>query len=319
MLTLSPARTNVPLLEGLTLLHRGKVRDSYALDDHHMLIYATDAISIFDVVLNSLIPQKGMILTAMSHFWLMYLENIGIKTHLVAVGPDIDKYLPVSLRGNPDLQTRSMVVHRLRMIPVEFIARGFLTGTGLTSYLGTGFVCGHKLPPGLQDGDELSTVIDTPTTKANRGHDLPLNAEMVRAEYPEETAFLLEIYSYISKFTRERCGIILADTKLEFGRDKDDRIILADEVGTPDSSRYWELSQWAVGRSRKKRVAPVPFDKQMVREWGKEQNLSPMSEVPVKLIQETARTYREIFWWLTRMKLETYQQRELRINFLRVC
>lgn len=312
---LSCARLQVPQLEGLRLLHRGKVRDSYEIDKDRMLVYATDAISIFDVVLNSLVPQKGMILTAMSHFWLSALEkDLNIKTHLLAAGSAIDEHLPQPLRGNPELQAQAMVVRRLKMDPVEFIARGYLTGSGLTSYITAGMICGHSLPPGLQDGDELPSVIDTPTTKAEEGHDLPLNAEAVRTQYPEQTEILLRAYAYMSRYAQERCGIVLADTKLEFGRCERGQIILGDEVGTPDSSRYWEKSEWEASRHRKKRTAPMPFDKQGVRNWGKEQNVAPTLEIPEKLIAETNRNYREILYWTTKMRLGEYQQKKLGID-----
>ena len=171
MPTLSPAREQVPLLEGLTLFHRGKVRDTYDLGDDRLLVVATDGISIFDFVLNAIVPQKGMVLTAMNHFWLRRLESAGVETHLIAAGASIDQHLPEAYRGNSELQARALVVRKLDMIPVEFIARGYLTGSAFTEYMKAGKVCGHELKQGLQDGDDLSEPIDTPTTKAMEGKD----------------------------------------------------------------------------------------------------------------------------------------------------
>lgn len=320
MPALSSLRQSVPVLSGLPLLHRGKVRDTYDLGNNLLLVVATDAISIFDFVLNALVPEKGKILTAMSHFWLTQFEKSGIKTHLVAAGAAIDDYLPRELRGNPDLQSRAMIVLKLKMAPCEFIARGVLIGSGFKDYLATGEVCGHKLPLGLQDGDALPRSIDTPTTKADCGHDEALDAEETRTKYPQETALLFEIYKYVREVS-SACGILFADTKLEFGRDEAGVLYLADEVATPDSSRFWELSTWAVGREAEKRKAPPPYDKQLVRQWGIEQGinkLDPLSpddvakaqslSVPPDLIGATTKTYRYIFWRLTDMQLEKYQR-----------
>lgn len=327
MATLSPARQSVDVLKWLTLLHRGKVRDTYALKDPSLrLIVATDGLSIFDFVLDALVPGKGMILTAMSHFWLTMLEKKhGIRTHLVAAGAEIDQYLPQSLRGQSSLQTRAMVVRKLDMSKAEFIARGYLTGSGLQSYKATGSVCGIALPPGLQDGDELAEAIATPTTKAEEGHDEPLDAAEILAMYPEQTAVLMQVYNYVRMYARTR-GILFADTKLEFGIDQDGQIVLGDEVATPDSSRWWEYSEWMAGRLQENRKAPPPFDKQLVRAAGMLKGihkLDPCSsadtdlvhnwQVPQELLEATAQTYRYIFWRLTGMTLEGYQQDVLHI------
>lgn len=326
MPVLSPLRQSVPVLPGLPLLHRGKVRDTYELSDKLLLVVATDAISIFDFVLNALVPEKGKVLTAMSHFWLTKLErNLGIKTHLIAAGSAIDAYLPKELRDIPELQSRAMVVRRLKMVPCEFIARGFLTGSGLKDYLKTGMVCGHKLPPGLQDGDLIETI-DTPTTKEDSGHDLALDAKEVRKKYPEETALLFKVFYIVSEMAM-KCGILFADTKLEFGRDSNGVLYLADEVATPDSSRFWERSVWEAGRRLEKRKAPPPYDKQLVRQWGIEQGinkLDPLSpgdvakaqslQIPPELIGATTQIYRYIFWRLTGMRLEKYRREVMGIN-----
>ncbi|HEV3244977.1 MAG TPA: phosphoribosylaminoimidazolesuccinocarboxamide synthase, partial [Candidatus Paceibacterota bacterium] len=268
MPNLSPARAGVPILSELPLLHRGKVRDTYDLGDGYLLVVATDAISIFDFVLNALIPQKGAVLTLMSYFWFMLLREHDITTHFVAAGRQIDDFLPRHLRGNPDLQCRAMVVRRLEMAPVEFIARGyFLTSSSsLRAYPGNRMICGHELPEGLEDGDRLPRIIDTPTTKAEVGHDLPLDASEIRAKYPRHTQIFLEAFSLISDHALSR-NIILADTKMELGRLPHGAVVLGDEVGTPDSSRFWDLHGWHLGTQVSPHKSPPPFDKQLVRQF----------------------------------------------------
>lgn len=321
MPVLSPQRQSVPVLPGLQLLGRGKVRDSYQLPDGNLLIVATNGISIFDFVLNALVPQKGAVLTAMSHYWLGRIEKeLGIKTHMLATGAAVDECLPVTLRGNPELQSQAMVVRKLAMADVEFVVRGYLTGSGLKSYKEDGMVCGIKLPPGLQDGDELPEPIFSPTTKSQEGHDIPLDAAVVQKQYPEETALALKIYTFAAKEARHR-GIIIADTKFEFGRDDAGNVVLGDEALTADSSRFWPAAVWAAGRKLGTRKAPPPFDKQLVREWGIELGINKLEaekpediahvqslDVPQKLIGATAQTFRYILWRKFGMKLETYQR-----------
>ncbi len=316
---LSPAREAVPLLPGLQLLNRGKVRDTYRLDDEHLLLLASDGVSIFDVVLNALVPQKGQVLAALSHFWLTFLGDQGIHTHLVAAGADIDTFLPQSLRNNPEVQSRSMTVKRLGMLPVEFIARGYLTGSAFAAYAESREVGDHLLPPGLQDGDKLPRVLDTPTTKAQEGHDQSLSASRIRALYPDETYWLMAAYQLISAFAEKR-GIVFADTKLEFGRKADGEAFIADEAGTPDSSRYWDKLAWLESRKPdSSRKAPPALDKQLARIWGKAhgvekvrpENEADVSEahqliVPDSLIRALTQTYRYILWRLTDFTLEGY-------------
>ena len=314
---LSPLRASVPIVKGLKLLHRGKVRDTYDLGKGMLLIVCTDGLSIFDFVLNCLVPQKGMILMAMTHFWMTYFATFGIRTHLIAAGAEIDAYLPEQLRGDTELQSRAMVVHKLTMIDREFIGRVALTGSGLKEYQATGSVSGHKLPEGLQDGDLLPCILDTPTTKAEEGHDEPLLAEQVRIEHPEETYLLLKMLQIMSGYA-ERMGIFIADTKAEFSVDG----TLGDEIGTPDSSRFWDLSEWLRSRKASVRKAPPPFDKQRPRIWGIEQGINNSKkfdpkdpadvarvhalEVPEELLDATTQTYRYIFWRLTGMTIEAY-------------
>ena len=329
MAQLSSMREAVPLLKGLKLMYRGKVRDTYEIDREKMLVVSTDGLSIFDFVLNALVPEKGMILTAMSHFWFMFLRDQGVNTHFIAAGKGIDAYLPEDLRGDAHLQSRAMVVKRLTMRLVEFIARAYLTGSGLAEYKRSGTVCGHKLSEGLQDGDKLPCILDTPTTKAEEGHDEALDAAQIRARYPHETKALLEIFRFVFLWA-ERKGIIFADTKLEFGLDGGGNLTLGDEAATPDSSRYWDRLTWLEGRKAEERKAPPPLDKQLVRAWGIEQKINKLDprnpehvaqvhalKIPEHLILATTQTYRYVFWRLFSVTLEKYLDRALGISLPR--
>ena len=323
---LSPHRATVPVLEGLQLLHRGKVRDTYDLGKGMLLIVCTDGLSIFDFVLNCLVPQKGMILMAMTHFWMTYLATFGIRTHLIAAGSHIDAYLPEHLRGDPDLQSRSMVVRELSMIDREFIGRIALTGSALKEYRATGSVSGHRLPEGLQDGDILPYILDTPTTKAEEGHDEPLLAEQVRKEYPEETYLLLKMLQIVFNYAHGK-GIFTADFKVEMGFDEFGNLTVGDEVATPDSSRFWDLVRWLNSRRASVRKAPPPLDKQGPRIFGIEHGINDSTkfdpknpedvarvhalEVPQELLDVTTQTYRYIFWRLIRMTVEAYLEEHL--------
>lgn len=321
MAQLSPARLNVAPLEGLQLLNRGKVRDTYDLGDNLMLIVATDGISIFDFVLNALVSEKGAVLNALSHFWFRLLEKkLGIRTHIIAAGAAIDAYLPEHLWCDPDLQSRAMIVQHLNMAPVEFIYRKCLTGSGLKEYQKTGRLAGVTLPGGFQDGDQLPEVIFDPTDKAENGHDERISLDAVRAEFPEEVALGEKIYATAIEHAR-RCRIIIADTKFEIGRNAFGNVTLGDEVLTPDSSRFWAYTEWAVGRTLAKRKAPSPQDKQFIRDFGIEQGINKLDPknpedvatvhaliIPQELIEETTKIYRYIFWRLTGMLLEKYQR-----------
>lgn len=319
--TLSPMRESITPLQGLTLRGRGKIRDNYTLAHGKLLPVATDAISIFDFVLNALIPEKGIVLNALTHFWFQQFRGLGINTHFVAAGQNIDEFLPEGLKGNPELQSRAIVVDEFDMHPVEFIARGYLTGSGLRSYLKSKSVCGHPLPKGLQDGDQLPYILDTPTTKAEGGHDENLNADEIRQKYPEETYWMIKLFQFVSHFARQR-GIILADTKLEFGKQG-----LGDEIFTPDSSRFWNLTDWEKSRLKDPCKAPPPFDKELVRAWGLAQEINKLDPsnpddvakvhgliVPEDLIRATTQTYRYIFWRLTEENLDNYCKRHLGVS-----
>ncbi len=322
---LSPIGQSVPLLPALPLIHRGKVRDTYGLPNGKRLVVASDRISIFDFVLNALVPGKGAVLTAMSHFFFRMLESHGIKTHLIAAGAAIDEHLPGYLHNRPELHATGMVVKTVTVHPVEFIARGYLTGSGLKEYRESGTVCGISLPMGLEDGDELPEAIATPTTKSEEGHDTPLDAVWVAMKYPWATERLLVAYQIASAFAKGR-GVIIADTKLEFGEDEPGNTILADEAFTPDSSRFWDASAHRESRKTSPRKPPPPFDKQFVREWGKTVGINKLDpekledvthvhslQVPGELIQRTQSLYLQIFERMIGMRLEKYQSSELGI------
>jgi phosphoribosylaminoimidazole-succinocarboxamide synthase len=235
----------------------GKVRDLYAVDDAHLLMVASDRISAFDHVLPTRIPDKGRVLTALSVFWFELLSPL-IEHHLA--GPPDDPRIPGEVRG------RALLVRRLEMIPVECVARGYLAGSALPEYADTGAVCGVTLPPGLAESARLPAPVFTPATKAVRGeHDENITFDdVVDAVGPQLAARLrdatLEVYQRAAGYAESR-GLILADTKLEFGLTADGELVLADEVLTPDSSRFWPLDGYAPGR-------PQPaFDKQYVRDW----------------------------------------------------
>jgi phosphoribosylaminoimidazole-succinocarboxamide synthase len=323
MTTLSPARLSVPTLSGLEdPINRGKIADSYDVIENNLLTYRSDGVSIFDHVLDCLVPQKGMVLTAMSHYSLKLLEQYGVKTHLVAAGAEINRFLPERLRGDTAIQSRSLVVRKLIMDDAEFIARSCFVKSS-SSFRGYnietgGEICGHALPPGLQDGDPLPFILDTPTTKAKVGHDEALPASEMRLKFPEQTLLLLETFQIMSRHGEER-GIKLVDTKLEFGRDYSGTVRLADETYTPDSSRFLSLALWLLGRIGEKRSMPPPWDKQFVRAWGLEHginNLRPENpddvakvhalQVPAHLIEMTTQIYRYICWRWTGRTLENY-------------
>ncbi len=245
-----PAAPEIP---GATHIHSGKVRDLYRLEDGRLLMVASDRISAYDFVLDTRIPDKGVILTQMSLWWFEQLADI-VPNHIVSSD------VPEAVRG------RAVVCEELDMFPVECVARGYLTGSGLADYRATGEVCGIPLPEGLEDASRLPEPIFTPATKAAVGdHDENVSydavVDVIGAERAAELRRLtLAIYGRAEQIARER-GIILADTKLEFGARQDGTIVLADEVLTPDSSRFWPADQWQPGRTQ------PSYDKQIVRNW----------------------------------------------------
>ena len=244
-----------PELSEYEHLSAGKVREIYEIDEQHLLMVVTDRISAYDFVLETEIPDKGRVLTAMSDF---FFEQIDFPNHLA--GPLDDERIPESVLG------RAMVVKKLEMLPFECVARGYLTGSGLKEYKESGTVCGIELPEGLTEASKLPEPIFTPATKAEIGdHDENVSFDRVVKDLGEERAnqlreATLEIYSAAAKLAEER-GVILADTKFEFGLDHEGKLVLADEVLTPDSSRYWPAESYEEGK-----VQPS-FDKQYVRNW----------------------------------------------------
>jgi phosphoribosylaminoimidazole-succinocarboxamide synthase len=251
-------------LDGLADKHiaSGKVREMYAVGDDRILIVATDRISAYDFILPTLIPDKGAVLTAMTLWWLEQLADV-VPNHLLTA--DVTDY-PDELKPYADaLRGRSMLCRRLTMFPVECVARGYLAGSGWTDYAATASVCGNALPAGLQDGSPLPEPIFTPATKAETGHDINITVdqagELVGADVARELERLtLALYLRAVGLARER-GILIADTKVEFGYDEAKSILLGDEVLTPDSSRFWPAGTWKPG-------GPQPsYDKQYVRDW----------------------------------------------------
>jgi phosphoribosylaminoimidazole-succinocarboxamide synthase len=283
-----------PSIPGATPLHSGKVRDLYVLDDGpyagELLMVASDRLSIFDYVLDTTIPDKGEILTRMSLWWF---GRLGVPHHVLSTD------VPEAVRG------RAVVCRRLAMYPVECVARGYLTGSGLLDYRATGEVCGIALPPGLEDGSRLPEPIFTPATKAALGdHDENVSYDAVVDVVGADVAAALrertlDVYARAESVARER-GIILADTKLEFGADADDTLVLGDEVLTPDSSRFWPAAEWRPGR------AQPSYDKQIVRNWAlssesgwdKESGVAP-PPLPPEVVERTRSRYVEAYELLT--------------------
>jgi phosphoribosylaminoimidazole-succinocarboxamide synthase len=284
--------TNLP---GFTLARRGKVRDVYDLGDR-LLIIATDRISAFDYVLGSGIPDKGKVLTQLSAFWFDHLGDL-VPHHCLAV--DVAGF-PAELRPHADiLRGRSMIVRKTTPLPVECVARGYLTGSGLKDYQRTGAVCGVPLPPGLRESDRLPRSIFTPATKAESGHDENISEAQAgdiigHALIKRLSELTLAIYERAHEYCLEH-GIILADTKFEFGMDGD-TLILIDEVLTPDSSRFWPKDTYVAGRSQ------PSFDKQYVRDhleaigWNKQ---PPVPSLPDDVVTRTRDKYLEAYERLT--------------------
>ncbi len=270
-------------LSDLTHLAAGKVRDLYRVDDRHLLIVASDRISTYDWVLPDPIPDKGRVLTAMSVWWFGQIADL-VPHHFVSAD---DPRIPVEVRG------RAMLCRSLSMLPVECVARGYLTGSGLIDYTATGAVCGVPLPAGLQNGSRLPEPIFTPATKAEVGrHDENVTQAAVAAQVGEQTAgrlaeLTLAIYRRGAELAAGR-GILLADTKLEFGYDQHGVLTLGDEVLTPDSSRFWPAEHWQPGREQ------PSLDKQPVRDWVRMSGwdrASPPPELPAEVVAATRDRY----------------------------
>ena len=267
----------------------GKVREIYEVDDDKLLLVVSDRISAFDYILPNLIPDKGKILNQISKFWFDYTKNV-IPNHVIST--DL-KDFPEEFQ-TPEFEGRSMLVKKLKMIPVECIVRGYITGSGWKSYLNDGTVCGLKLPEGLQEAQKLPEPIFTPTTKAQEGHDENISFEEVCNLIGTDLANKLraktiEVYTKCSEYAATK-GVLIADTKFEFGLDKDGTVRLMDEVLTPDSSRFWPADQYNEGMS------PPSFDKQFVRDWLETQpwdKTPPAPRAPEEILEKTSQKYRE--------------------------
>jgi len=280
---------------------RGKVRDTYDLGER-LLIVATDRISAFDVVLPCGIPDKGLVLNKLSAFWFTQTRDL-VPNHLVEVVDDVnclDAYLPQERRFPYPayLAGRSMIVKKVERIPIECVVRGYLAGSAWAEYREQGTVSGVPLPSGLEECQELPQPLFTPTTKAEAGHDQPLSMDQVRGMVGEAADEIREkslaLYSYAQGYARAR-GIIIADTKMEFGLENG-RLILIDELLTPDSSRFWDAGRYQVGRSQ------PSYDKQPVRDWLSASGWNkepPAPMLPPEIIQSTTRRYREAYERLT--------------------
>ncbi len=279
-------------IKSLPLLHRGKVRDLYAVGDDHILFIATDRLSAFDVILPSPIPGKGALLTSISDFWFEKTKGL-IPNHLSdrkleEVLPDPEEYAQA--------EGRCMLVRKLKPLPVEAIVRGYIIGSGWKDYQKTGAICGIELPTGLQIAEQLPEPIYTPSSKAALGaHDENISfeetVELVGKEIATEVREVtMELYKFAAEHARAR-GILIADTKFEFGLDKDNQLVLMDEALTPDSSRFWPADEWEPGMN------PPSFDKQIVRDyletldWNKK---APGPTLPEEILERTQARYREV-------------------------
>jgi phosphoribosylaminoimidazole-succinocarboxamide synthase len=276
--------------EAVAHVGSGKVRELYALDDDRLLLVASDRISTFDVVLPTEIPDKGRVLTGLSAFWFARTREI-VPNHLLALADD----------------ARSTECRRLEMLPIECVVRGYLSGSGWKDYASTGATSGHVLPEGLQESEQLPEPIFTPSTKAHEGHDENIDADRAaelvgRDLFDQVERTALALYTYAADYARER-GIVIADTKFEFGLDADRRLVLGDEALTPDSSRFWPADEYRPGGSQ------PSFDKQFVRDyceslgWDK---TPPGPELPEEVVRGTRARYVEAFERLTEVPFGDY-------------
>lgn len=283
-------------IKSLPFLHRGKVRDIYAVGDDKLLVVQTDRLSAFDVIMEDPIPNKGRILTAMSNFWFKKFGHL-MPNHMT----DIEPESLVAPEERDQVRGRAIVVKKFKAIPIEAIVRGYIIGTGWKDYQQTGSICGIKLPTGLKEAQKLPEVIFTPSTKADVGeHDQNISfekmKEIVGADVAEKVRDLaITLYKEAAEFAATK-GILIADTKFEFGMDDDGKIYLIDEILTPDSSRFWPASSYEVGMS------PPSFDKQYVRDWLSAQpwdKTAPAPRLPVEVAEKTTEKYNEALRLLT--------------------
>ena len=285
--------TNLP-----NLLHRGKVRDTYDLGSGLLLMVATDRISAFDVVMPNGVPDKGLILSRMSAFWFRKTAHL-IPNHFLGMAEDVAGTYPQLQKVPREVAQRAMVVRRAQRIDIECIVRGYLAGSAWAEYKASGTIFGKPAPKGLREGERLATPIFTPTTKAEQGHDLNMTLEQVEAMVGKRQAQELAqnsiaIYEYAHQYAKER-GIVIADTKMEFGT-VDGQLILIDELLTPDSSRFWDAAGYRPGQSQPN------YDKQFVRDWLNSAGWNhepPAPELPADIVEKTRERYMEAYKRLT--------------------
>lgn len=275
----------------------GKVREIYEVDDDKLMLVVSDRISAFDVILPTPVKDKGKVLNKISKFWFDYVKDV-IPNHIITT--KFEEF-PEEFQKE-EFRDRSMLVKKLKMLPIECIVRGYITGSGWKSYQETGSVCGIKLPAGLKESEKLPEPIFTPTTKAQEGHDMNISFEevcnLIGKDLAEKVrAKTIEIYEKCAKYAKER-GIIIADTKFEFGLDENGNLVLGDEVLTPDSSRFWPADNYEVGKSQKS------FDKQYMRDWLKANKWDSENPTPIPedVINTTRNKYIEAYERITGMK-----------------
>lgn len=283
-------------IESLPFVHRGKVRDIYAVGEDKLLVVQTDRLSAFDVILDDPIPQKGAILTAMSNFWFKKFDAM-MPNHMT----DIDPVTVVSEADRDQVAGRAIVVKKLKALPIEAIVRGYIIGSGWSDYKKTGAVCGIALPEGLREAQKLPETIFTPSTKADIGdHDENISfekmEEIIGADLAAQVRDLaVKLYTEAADYAATK-GIIIADTKFEFGLDDEGTVHLIDEILTPDSSRFWPMASYQEGSS------PPSFDKQFVRDWLNDQpwdKTAPAPHLPEEIAAKTAEKYAEALRLLT--------------------
>jgi phosphoribosylaminoimidazole-succinocarboxamide synthase len=283
-------------LKSLKFLHRGKVRDIYAVGEDKLLVIQSDRLSAFDVILPDPIPGKGEVLTAMSNFWFGKLGHV-IPNHLTGIAPET----VVAADERQQVAGRAMVVRKFTPLMIEAVVRGYIIGSGWKDYQTTGMVCGIKLPAGLKEAEKLPEVIFTPATKAPAGqHDENISyaeaEKIVGAELAAKVrAVAIQLYSEAAAYAKTK-GIIIADTKFEFGVDASGKLFLIDEILTPDSSRFWPAAEYRTG------ISPPSFDKQIVRNWLETQPWNkkhPAPKLPADVLANTTAKYREVLRLLT--------------------
>ena len=283
-------------IKSLPLLHKGKVRDIYEVDDKHLLIVTTDRLSAFDVVMNEPIPYKGFVLTQMADFWFQKLSYV-VANHLSGIAPES----VVSENEVAQVKNRAIVARKLKALPIEAIVRGYLSGSGWKDYQKTQTICGIKLPQGLKESAKLNEPIFTPSSKEAVGHhDENISYEECEVRIGKEMAtrvkeISIKLYQEASAFALTK-GIIIADTKFEFGVDDKNNLVLIDEILTPDSSRFWPLDQYREG------ACQPSFDKQFIRDWLESSGWNktpPPPSLPLEVITKTTQKYLEAFQKLT--------------------